>query len=1198
MAMQKIEIELNVDAKTGIASIKYASDEMKRFEDAVRQTNTSTTAMQQSFVEAFKNMKNVGLGFGEAMNMVTSVFGKGVAKAMEYELSIAKLKGVIESGGKESEVAVAQLEKFAGVMSRNGMISKKDALDIERYFLTFRNIGGASVQKATEAVIGLKEALDLGDARSATIALARALDQGSEGMRSLNKMGLKLQKDELDHVKALESQGKTYEMQTYIIDILSNKYQSLSESIKGTAAFTQNQMQKALSGFQKESGMLILEGLHPLIVSFNDLLGLINKLPGPVKGTIALTAQLTLAMGLLKTTGIGEAIMKMLQMGPTLNTYRLKAAEAAIATKGLTAAQEEQALASWYAASANKGFFASLGPIGWALIGITALGTAYGMFRDNVVSAFESLSEEEKQLEREKVAFGQLAARVKDTTLSIDERKRALADITEKYPGYLQQKDLDLSNEKQLNDAIARGNRLYDERIKMKGMEKQLEKKADEIAALKVANIALAKEKKSASAVPAQGEGSEFQAVYVGQLSDEIANNINKIKTLEEEYQSISGEMKPNSGSSSTDPKAEAQALLVKSTGGLTNEAVSNFVQELQAVDAKLQAGSELSKKVRTKIEQIQGDSRFGKTGGHASSYLQEDVKLDLSNITEMNKLLDAFNVKWKEIDTLTVKGNATATSEKRQKARYQLRDIFEKSMDDLIKQQVAGGEADVAGGDNMAKLQAKLQALQQSYGMLEKLQQDWDAKHGDFPVVSKQKLQQVATEIKKVQGDIGKEVFNRESDLLESEATIWDKQLDVEHASDMERLAWKEQYYQAQLLLAEDYGQQDKAATARRNLEMLQLEKKALAEKMQSAERGAVYDIGISRANRNYAASGKSSYALQADELGELRAFENEKTKIQDDALLSEQSKKALLEELEQAHNARLLDIKRKYYDTWLGELLGFGKAEIDTVGRITDQMQGMFSSIYEMQSNAGKKEADAYRKTEYDKLEADKKAELAKAHTEKQKNAIEEKYAKRKEQIDEEANRRGQERARSMFLLMKAMQIAQAIINTYSAATAALAPPPIGAGPVLGPILAGATILAGLANVAVISQQEMPKMAQGGRVKGRGTGTSDSVPTMLSDGEFVMPASVTAKELPLLERLRSGSSSAREVQRANIVYLQQGGADMSGVVAAVQRVEGAVADLHAGLATGGIHAKVTSRTAAQIASAGIGRLKRRGAG
>jgi len=59
------------------------------------------------------------------------------------------------------------------------------------------------------------------------------------------------------------------------------------------------------------------------------------------------------------------------------------------------------------------------------------------------------------------------------------------------------------------------------------------------------------------------------------------------------------------------------------------------------------------------------------------------------------------------------------------------------------------------------------------------------------------------------------------------------------------------------------------------------------------------------------------------------------------------------------------------------------------------------------------------------------------------------------------------------------KALMSAGALVNTYAAASAALAPPPVGAGPILGPVIASTAVLQGLANVAKINGV---KLAKGG--------------------------------------------------------------------------------------------------------------------
>lgn len=58
-------------------------------------------------------------------------------------------------------------------------------------------------------------------------------------------------------------------------------------------------------------------------------------------------------------------------------------------------------------------------------------------------------------------------------------------------------------------------------------------------------------------------------------------------------------------------------------------------------------------------------------------------------------------------------------------------------------------------------------------------------------------------------------------------------------------------------------------------------------------------------------------------------------------------------------------------------------------------------------------------------------------------------------------------------------------------------------------------------LPGIGVLAPPKKP--ARGGHVTGAGTGTSDSIPAMISNGEFVVNARATAAYLPLLERINS---------------------------------------------------------------------------
>lgn len=95
------------------------------------------------------------------------------------------------------------------------------------------------------------------------------------------------------------------------------------------------------------------------------------------------------------------------------------------------------------------------------------------------------------------------------------------------------------------------------------------------------------------------------------------------------------------------------------------------------------------------------------------------------------------------------------------------------------------------------------------------------------------------------------------------------------------------------------------------------------------------------------------------------------------------------------------------------------------------------------------------------------------------------------------------------AMATAAKAFGIVEARINTYTAFTKALA----SAVPPFNDALAAGVLAAGMAKVAAISSMSIPSFSTGGFVSGAGTSVSDSIPAMLSNGEFVVNAEATQR-------------------------------------------------------------------------------------
>jgi hypothetical protein len=81
------------------------------------------------------------------------------------------------------------------------------------------------------------------------------------------------------------------------------------------------------------------------------------------------------------------------------------------------------------------------------------------------------------------------------------------------------------------------------------------------------------------------------------------------------------------------------------------------------------------------------------------------------------------------------------------------------------------------------------------------------------------------------------------------------------------------------------------------------------------------------------------------------------------------------------------------------------------------------------------------------------------------------------------------------------------------------------------------------------------VPRFAPGGPVFGPGTGTSDSIPAMLSNGEFVVNANATAKNRSLLEQINSGNQSAAGGSNVSIVVNPGPDMDVKELAAEVSR-------------------------------------------
>jgi DNA repair exonuclease SbcCD ATPase subunit len=249
----------------------------------------------------------------------------------------------------------------------------------------------------------------------------------------------------------------------------------------------------------------------------------------------------------------------------------------------------------------------------------------------------------------------------------------------------------------------------------------------------------------------------------------------------------------------------------------------------------------------------------------------------------------------------------------------------------------------------------------------------------------------------------------------------------------------------------------------------------------------------------------------LTADERLQIeKNFESQKQQVQLDSLLKQaETLKTQLEPIfanSEGVGAILLTPEE---EETLKEQLNFINAEIAKISQTANGIEGETQGI-KLQNALGLDEAGMESlmfSFDVVKEAINSIGNLMSVITDRNRKLIQE-QVKEGVKTQEQADKEIEIMERKAFNRQKALQIALATANTFQSALSAFASQLVPGDPssiIRAKISAGVASIFGTAQVAGIALQ---KFATGGYVSGKGTATSDSIPAMLSNGEYVINA------------------------------------------------------------------------------------------
>jgi len=1018
--------------------------------------------LNKPFNAAYEGVRQFTSQLGLAISGVQQIYGaldrtigSFVRAAQDAESADMALKGSFRATGLEVEGNAQKMSQYAAQLQKT-TVYEDDML--KRQMAQMQNIGRfdntATLMGATKAAIGLSAAFG--------IDLATAMDlvgKAAAGNTSmLGRYGI-----------VLNETASQAEKMSQLISI-GTGYFKLAEDQAGTSAGSVAQLKNAWGDLQE----VLAEGVLPVItklstalkplVEFASSMGSDQK--AMTMGLIILNALVVKHTLAIMGQRAAFAALTVEQQHQVMSMMLLIGAQTGGTTSSLAFSLGMKSLGASVAAAgtAVKGFLASIGPVGWIIIGITAAYAGLNaVLKVNTEVMKNKYAAERESLEQKKEAIAKS-----------QEEEKGVLKLAERYQQLAGQSKRNRTEQQELSSIHQQLASKYPNLISATGNYK---------TSLEGVKSAAEKAKKALADLGKQQWQTEISLAK----SNIESNRVETYSILAKDFNWRDIWFSAERGVALEGVKRDMQTLLNNDSSLLSDVFLENLAKRLEDL-------SKNSKDFRDE-EQV------------ALTKAATQVRIMIANRQRYNELLREGIPK--EVDSPGAGGGPGKDSDDMGK------DSILKRLDDYRIMQEAAFDAEKADkamrkrqyeddlklvegiGDNA---KAKKLLLDEYNADIVKIEEKYRTEREDKEKQHYEQLKfmdsgyyewkkgQLEAESKKLfpekEGD-RKAWLGSQTAELDKEKADWENkpyadfesqyEANMGHLSELQQLglityeeiaraAWS--YYEALKAIIEADGE-------------ITADEQEMLDKFRKRANKAQLTV-----NRD---SDVASYYNQVKFL-DSSYYEWKKARIKedvDDMQISEDQKakilKQALDQLEDEQTQDTLSVKPLF------KLFGMDKNTQDSVVQQYQMMANQISSIWnQMFANL-----DAQKDLSLRSLEK-------RAKNERKSEAW---LASEKEKINEQYEKK----VRSMKRIEQKMQIASGLMNTFEGVTNALTMKPAW----LAPIMAASIGALGLANVGYIAAQ---KFAQGGSPKGlfhgKGTSTSDSNLIAISDEEYIIAA------------------------------------------------------------------------------------------
>ena len=292
----KIEVVGSYDDK----AIKRAQ---RNLDDLGKAAGLNAKSFSDKFADMGRSMSDFGGTMTTHVTLPLLAAGAAVFAAFsEEEEAIARMTGALRANAGQANVTGDEIRNLASQLQKTTTYADDATISAAGLLLTFHNIrnelgdGNKVFDRTLVAAQNLSAALGT-DLESATMQLAKALENPATGLTALTRSGTTFTAQQKDMIRTMVDAGDTLGAQRMILDVVESQYGGMAETMAQTTRGKIKQSLNTLGDSMEQFGALLVpmvDKVSEFIKQLGD--GLANLEP-ETRQTIVMFAGIAAAIG-------------------------------------------------------------------------------------------------------------------------------------------------------------------------------------------------------------------------------------------------------------------------------------------------------------------------------------------------------------------------------------------------------------------------------------------------------------------------------------------------------------------------------------------------------------------------------------------------------------------------------------------------------------------------------------------------------------------------------------------------------------------------------------------------------------------------------------------------------------------------------------------------------------------------------------